>query len=261
MNEFLDACCEAARIGGRELENWRTRFSTRFKGRNDLVTDADLASQTAIHDYLKGRFPDHRFLGEEKLDLAMNENRDSPWCWIVDPLDGTLNYVHQLQSWSTSVALWKGNRIVAAAVFDPWLDELYSASESTPSSLNGAPLRVSDCQSIENALLVVSLPSRVQPDSPELQHVTRLFCNSRSVRRLGSAALNLCYVAAGRVDGYWATCLNLWDIAAGWLIVEKAGGVMISPEGGPVDPENPQMLAAASTALARQMREIALTGR
>jgi myo-inositol-1(or 4)-monophosphatase len=260
MNEFLEACCEAARIGGHELEKWRSKFSLRFKGRNDLVTDADLASQTAIHDYLRGRFPDHNFLGEEQLDLPMTQNSESPWRWIVDPLDGTLNYVHQLQSWSTSVALWNGNRIVAAAVFDPWLNELYSAGESTPATLNGVPLRVSECKSIDNALLVVSLPSRVHATSPELQHVTRLICNSRSVRRLGSAALNLCYVAAGRVDGYWATCLNLWDIAAGWLIVEKAGGVMISPDGQPVDPHNPQMLAAACPALADQMRKIALEG-
>ncbi len=254
MKEYLDACCHAARAGGQQLEAWRNKFTTRNKSKNDLVTDADFASQQAIHDYLYERFPDHRFVGEENIDLPMTGNTQSEFLWIVDPLDGTLNYVHQLPFWSVSVALMRGEQVIAGAVYDPWLDELYSASLETPAKLNGNLLQSSACEKIEDALLIASLPTNVQRDSTDIADVVNLFCTARSVRRLGSAALNLCYVAAGRADGYWATNLKLWDMAAGWLIVERAGGVVTNLAGDPIDLDRPALVASANATLGKQIR-------
>lgn len=253
MPEFLDACRTAARIGGEQLERFRDSFRASQKGINDLVTDADLASQRAIHDYLNQHFPEHGFVGEEDIRLAMASNSDSEFRWIVDPLDGTLNYVHQLQSWSVSIALQKSGVTIAGAVYDPWLDELYSAAAGENATLNDRPIQTSGCDSIGESLLVVSLPANVTRETPEIRQLIELLCGSRSVRRLGSAALNLCYIATGRVDGYWATSLNLWDIAAGWLILNQAGGRVQNPQGGPVDPHQPRLVAAATPSLADQI--------
>lgn len=253
MTEFLELCQQAARIGGARLTDWQSRFRATEKSVNDFVTDADFASQQAIHDFLHQHVPDHGFAGEEDLSLSMSENRDSPYRWIVDPLDGTLNYVHQLPSWSVSIALQQGDRMIAGAVYDPWLDELYSAARNEPATLNGKTIQPRDCTRLSQALLVVSLPPNVTDTSPELNDLVQLLCATRSVRRLGSAALNLCYVAAGRIDAYWASSLKLWDIAAGWLILEQAGGCLLDPEGNPLDPQRPRLVAAATGPLARQV--------
>ncbi len=253
MDEFLNACRAAALIGGEQLESYRDRFQTSEKGRHDLVTDSDLASQRAIHDYLYQRFPDHGFLGEESIRLPMVDNSASEYRWIVDPLDGTLNYVHQLQSWSVSIALQQNDQVVAGAVYDPWLQEMYLATCDGPATLNGVSLQTRKCDDLQQALLVVSLPTNLSRQSPEIDDLIELMCSTRSVRRLGSAALNLCYLAAGRVDAYWATRLNLWDVAAGWLILEQAGGWLCNPQGGPVDPNQPQLVAAANETLASKL--------
>ena len=186
----------------------------------------------------------------------MTANNESDFCWIVDPLDGTLNYVHQLPSWSVSVALQYRQKVIAAAVFDPWLDELYSATADGSATLNGEPLQTSGCVDPRQSLLVVSLPARLTAESPEFSDMVRLMCATRSMRRLGSAALNLCYLAAGRIDAYWATSLNLWDVAGGWLIMQQAGGAIRNPAGGPFDPRRPRLLAAASDSLADQLVDI-----
>ncbi len=253
MSHFLALCRDVARIGGRQLIDHQAHFRTHEKGANDFVTDADLASQRAIHDALQQHFPDHGFLGEEKLDLPMTGNRQSEYCWIVDPLDGTLNYVHGLQSFSVSVALRRGARIIAATVYDPWLDELYSACEDSPATLNDQPIRPSPCQALGEALVVVSLPARVSSESPELADFLKLLYGARSIRRLGSAALNLCYVAAGRLDAYWATTVNLWDIAAGCLIVQQAGAGITDVSGQRLDLDQPRFIAAATPELGREM--------
>jgi myo-inositol-1(or 4)-monophosphatase len=249
---LLETCQRVARLGGQELMKYRDSFQTREKAPWDLVTDADLASQQVIHDALQEVCPDHQFLGEEQLSLPMAQNRNSDYTWIVDPLDGTLNYVHGLQSFSVSVALRFRGRILTAAVYDPWLQELYAADERYPATLNGQPIAVSGCADLDKALAVISLPTAVQADSPELADFLKLLFAARSVRRLGSAALNLCYVAAGRLDLYWATTLSCWDVAAGYLILKQAGGVMTGTDGSPFDLDRPRMIAAASESLNRQ---------
>ncbi len=253
MPDYLQLSQQAARAGAEQLESYRSRFQTASKGTNDLVTDADFASQRAIHDCLKDHVPDHGFLGEENLDLSMIGNSESPFRWIVDPLDGTLNYVHQLPSWSVSVALEHNDEIVAASVYDPCTDEMFSACVDGAATLNNRPLTASSCDELGKALLIVSLPANLTPANPEINDLVKLLCGARSVRRLGSAALNLCYVAAGRVDAYWATSLNLWDLAAGWLIVERAGGVTRHVDGTRFDPRDPRLIAASTDALARQI--------
>lgn len=229
--------------------NHRQDFRTCEKAPNDLVTDADFASQRVIHDALAEVFPCHHFLGEEKIDLPMMANESSEYRWIVDPLDGTLNYVHGLQGFSVSVALKHRDRLVAATVYDPWLDELYSADDTSIATLNGKPISSSGCQDLSRALAVISLPSSIQPDTPELNDFLKLLYQARSVRRLGSAALNLCYVAAGRLDLYWATTVKSWDVAAGYLILQQAGGCMTDVSGAPLDLDRPRFVAAASDKL------------
>ena len=255
-NPFLEACQLVAKLGGAELMEYRSRFKTREKAPNDLVTDADLASQRAIHDQLLQTFPDHLFLGEENIDLPMTRNVDSDFRWIVDPLDGTLNYVHGLQSFSVSVALQHKGRLIAAAVYDPWLDEMYSADDQSQATLNGEPISVSDCKEIPQALGVISLPSQLTESTPELATFTKLLIESRSVRRLGSAALNLSYIAAGRLDYYWATSVKTWDIAAGFLILKQAGGCMLDVSGEALNLERPVFVASSSIELNRALQTL-----
>jgi len=231
---------------------FRDSFETREKAPMDLVTDADFASQQAIHDAIQAAFPDHHFLGEENLDLPLMQNENSDFTWIVDPLDGTLNYVHGLQSFSVSVALQYCGKIIASAVYDPWLQEMYSADSQSVATLNGLPINSSECTALDKALGVISLPTALHPNSPELQDFLKLLFAARSIRRLGSAALNLCYVAAGRIDFYWATTLKSWDIAGGQLILEQAGGQLSDTDGSPFDLENPRLLAASTAELSRQ---------
>jgi len=254
-NPLLETCQLVAKLGGAELMKHRQSFLTREKAPNDLVTNADLASQRVIHDALFETFPDHGFLGEENIDLPMTRNVDSPFRWIVDPLDGTLNYVHGLQSFSVSVALQKGDQLVAAAVFDPWLKEMYSADDHSPATLNGDPIHVGDCQNLPEALGVISLPGKIGPESPELADFLKLLYQARSIRRLGSAALNLCYVAAGRVDFYWATTVKCWDVAAGYLILQQAGGCMTDVSGAGLNLDKPRFVAANNESLNQSIRQ------
>jgi myo-inositol-1(or 4)-monophosphatase len=231
MPDYLAVCEQAARVGGELLLQWKGKFAVREKGPRDLVTEADLASQTAIRKVVLEAFPDHDFLGEETLRESEPE-RKSEFRWIVDPLDGTTNYVHQLRSYSVSVALQQGDQVIAGVVYDPELDECYAAAAGAGARLNGQPLSPSDCQSPDQALVAASLPARVPRGSPEIAAMVEIIHECQGLRRLGSAALNLCYVAGGGLDAYWAGSVKLWDIAAGMLIVEEAGAVMTSLDEG-----------------------------
>ena len=244
-------------MGGEILLDKRTSFSTREKGPNDLVTDADIESQRAIHNLIKSEFPDHGFVGEEEnLDQPLNQ--DCEFNWIVDPLDGTLNYVHGLQSYSVSVALSRGDQLIAGAVFDPVLNEMFAASLGSAATLNGNIIEPSSCQRISESLVVISLPGKTNRESVEVKRMLSLVENCRSIRRLGSAALNLCYVAEGRVDGYLATSVSAWDVAAGALILQQAGGVIRQVTGSQFDFQNPKFLAAASDCLWEDISQTAI---
>ena len=252
-HEFLEAAIEAAKRGGDKLIKWMGKVDVSEKGPRDLVTQADFESQQAISDYLLEKFPDHEFLGEESTDKSLVSKPDV-FCWVVDPLDGTVNYVHQLNSFSVSIALRCGGETIVGVVFDPVIGEMFSAVAGEGAQLNGKPISHSKCTVLEKALVVCSFSSSVNRDHPEVERFLRVLGEAGSIRRLGSAALNLCFVACGRSDSYWATGLNCWDVAAGWLVLQESGAVMKTIEGGEVDFFEPKFCAAATEELFSAMQ-------
>ena len=221
MREFLRAAEDAARLGGQVLRSWSSRFTVREKSRSNLVTEADLASQTAIVDLLRGRFPQHALLGEEDLghDLPAADYR-----WIIDPLDGTTNYVHGFPYFAVSIGLEHQGEVIAGVVYDPMHDELFAAAKGMGATLNRRPLKCSAVPSLNQALVIASLPVATRVEEEAVQRFLRVLPAAQTVQRTGSAALNLAYVAAGRVDGFWSTNLKPWDMAAGVVLVTEAGG-------------------------------------
>lgn len=257
MTEFLGVCQQVARACGRVLLDMRGSFNARAKAAKDLVTDADLASQEVARRLISSVYPDHQFLGEEETaGTPVGPNgplRESEYCWIVDPLDGTLNYVRQLPNYCVSVALRRGNKILVGTVYDPVLDECFAAEAGGGAVLNGVPIHTSACDGIADALVAASLPPEVKRQSPEVWRFIEMMHQAQAIRRLGSAALTLCYVAAGRLDGYWATSVKIWDVAAGQLIVREAGGTLSGPDGGPFRLDTPQLVTAATPRLHGQL--------
>jgi len=203
------------------------------KGAIDLVTETDREIERDFRDLIARRFPDHAVLGEEFSDAA-ERDRVPEFCWVFDPIDGTTNFAHGLPIFCSSLALEIEGRAVVAAIYDPNRRELFTAERGRGAWLNGAPLQVSSCATLIDALLCTGFPYNVQQKSDELVGLFAHFLGlSRAVRRLGSAAIDLCYVAAGRLDGFWEMHLGPWDIAAGALIVEEAGGQVTATDGGP----------------------------
>lgn len=225
---------EAAGAGGRTLLAWRDKFTTREKGPADLVTDADLASQRAVRELLLSVRPDDAFVGEESSagDVELAAGRV---CWVVDPLDGTTNYVHGFPMYATSVAATLDGALLAGAVYDPLRDEMFSAALGDGATLNDQPLRVTEATELGESLVAVSLPPRVEPNSPDLARFISVVEKCRAVRRSGSAALNLAYVAAGRLDAHWAHTIHAWDAAAGVLLCLEAGAHVTNCSGGPFE--------------------------
>jgi myo-inositol-1(or 4)-monophosphatase len=253
MDDFITTCEEAARLGGGILLDWRSRFVVQEKGPADLVTEADLASQEAIRRLVAKRFPQHAFLGEESPEFSA---LDSPHCWIVDPLDGTTNYVHGLPNYAVSVALAQGGRVVAGAVFDPVLGECFTAADGQGAYCNGKRLATSGLAELSRALVAISFPTRINRDSPEIQALLAMLPHCQAFRRMGSSALNLCYLAAGRIDAYWSTSTKVWDVAAGILMVREAGGHVTGPAGGPFDLASGDFMAAATPPLHRAVLDV-----
>ena len=240
----------AARAGAEQLMQWRGKFSTREKSARDLVTDADLASQKAIQQVILAEFPDHGFLGEEDPDPGQ---LDHSYCWVVDPLDGTTNYVHDFPCFCTSVAVAHEGQPVAAAVFDPLQEECFLAGKGLGSRLNGQSIAVSTANEIEQALVAVSFPPSPDSQSPDVQAFMQVAPKCQAVRRTGSAALNLAYVACGRLDAHWAHFIHPWDSAAGVLLVREAGGTLTASRGGPFDLAKGDYFAASTPELHQKL--------
>lgn len=247
LTTYLNAAIEAARRGAAELEAWRARFSFREKSRADLVTDADHASQAAIKTYLLAEFPDHRFLGEEEaVGLTPEQTRpapDSPPVWVVDPLDGTANYVHDVPAYCVSIGLWAEGRPVVGVVHDPRLNETFTAAVGLGAFLNGQRLRVSTVATVGGAMLATGFPADHTRQGRNLAAWATIAGHAQTLRRNGSTALNLAYVAAGRYDGYWAFDNYAWDVLAGAVLVAEAGGTVTTADGRPFDPFRPDILA------------------
>jgi myo-inositol-1(or 4)-monophosphatase len=244
LRDYLDAAREAARRGAAVLEDWRTRFSVREKGRADLVTDADLAAQQATRDYLLGRFPGHAFLGEEDGPNQPRPPAGAPPTWIVDPLDGTTNYVHDVPMYCVSVGLEVAGELVAGAVYDPRQREMFAAARGQGATLNDRPIRTSTVDRLAEALLSTGFPPDLRGHEIQLDWWHYFSMHTQSLRRTGSTALNLVYIAAGRFDGYWAFDNNAWDVAAGVVIVREAGGQVTALDGGAYDPHGRHCLAS-----------------
>jgi myo-inositol-1(or 4)-monophosphatase len=246
LPDFLEVCEQAAREGGAVLQSWVGRFKAREKGPRDLVTEADLASQEAIRARLLVAFPDHDFVSEE----GEQEGRlDGQYCWVVDPLDGTLNYVHQIPHYAVSIALLEHGKPIVGVIYDPVSDECFRTRRGEGAWLNGSRITTSGVAKLSEAVIAASFAARVQFPAREIDQFVAAVQQSQGVRRTGSAALNLCYVASGRFDAFWALSTKAWDVAAGVLLVEEAGGAVSSPTGSAFSLDEPHPVACASRPL------------
>jgi myo-inositol-1(or 4)-monophosphatase len=261
LAEYLDVCEKAARIGGDAIRAWAGKFDVSKKGPADLVTQADLASQQAISQTIWEAFPQHRIIGEEDAGLpadAKSPLRNSDYRWIVDPLDGTTNFVHGVPHYSVSLALERNGELLVAAVLDPIQNELFTAAAGQGARLNGRPIHTSNVATLSDALGVVGFPPDVQKDSPDLLVFLRAVFRCQAIRRSGSTALNLAYLAAGRYDVFWNFSAKIWDVAAGILLLSEAGGAICTPDGQQYHINQRPFLAAANPALLRPLQEIVI---
>jgi myo-inositol-1(or 4)-monophosphatase len=212
------------------------------KGTIDLVTEVDLAIEQMFRALILSRFPDHAILGEE---LGGSATVPEGPCWVFDPIDGTTNFAHGLPIYCSSLALEFNGVAEIAAVYDPNRRELFTAQRGRGAFLNGQPIHVSSAATLIDAMLVTGFPYDVHSRLDEIIGLFRAFVGeARAVRRLGSAAIDLCYVAAGRMDGFWERDLNAWDIAGGALLVTEAGGRVTGLGGEPFASRGRSVLAS-----------------
>jgi myo-inositol-1(or 4)-monophosphatase len=251
FENFLQICEEAVRAGGQVIQDWVGRTEVRKKGPADLVTQADFASQEAVRRIVLGAFPDHCLLGEEAEEASKGAFKASraEYRWIVDPLDGTTNYVHGVPFYCVSLALERNGELLVGAVFNPVDNECFTAVLGQGAWLNGRPIHASHITLLSEALAVGSFPYNVGPDSADLKMFLAMIPRCQAIRRTGSSALNLCYVAAGRFDLFWSYSTHIWDVAAGALILREAGGLVTSPTGGEFSLEEAHFLATATQEL------------
>lgn len=214
----------------------------------DLVTEMDHLSEAYLVEALQTRYPGDRIITEEQGDIPGNDQR----IWYIDPLDGTVNYAHHIPHFCVSVAFMSGGMLRLGVVYDPMHDDCFSA-ERGGAWLNGQPIRVGAAQTLDESLLVTGFPYNVRTNPGNLEYYRRFALRSQGVRRLGSAALDLCYVAAGRFDGYWEFGLGTWDIAAGVLIAEEAGAKVTRADGSAGVLAPPPTVLAANPLIHAQM--------
>ncbi|MDR3232782.1 MAG: inositol monophosphatase [Planctomycetaceae bacterium] len=248
---YLAVCEEAARTAGKIQREKLGTVSVRFKSNpNDLVTEADTASQAAIEKIILTAFPCHRFIGEEGNLTALSQQGTAritgEYCWIVDPLDGTTNFVHTCPMFGPSIALTRGTDILCGVFYNPMTEELFSAAKGGGAFLNGKRIQTSTRTSAREALVSVSFASQTDSQSPDLQTFLKALPVCQALRRTGATALNLAYVAAGRFDATWAYTCHPWDIAAGIILVTEAGGVAGKPDGSPFDFNDPSPVCASA---------------
>ncbi|MEM7559578.1 MAG: inositol monophosphatase family protein [Planctomycetota bacterium] len=256
MQSTLEAAVEAAKLGGKILREQLGKAAVREKGPADLVTDADFASQAAIEQLLTSRFPQHVFLGEEsdESDREAAKASGKPM-WVVDPLDGTANFAHGLPGFSVSIALLENNEPTVGVVYDPLADALYCATADGQVTKNGKSIACSGCEDISKAMVCCSFRPKVTRNHPEVDQFLCVLEATQSLRRLGSAAMNMCYVAEGCLDAYWASVIKTWDVAAGALIARNAGAVLTQVDGSPFDLWYPRFLVSGSEVLHQEMME------
>ena len=239
---FLTTAIEAVvRAGDLQMAQFGGDFKIDKKGTIDLVTEVDMAVERMFRALVAERFPDHQVLAEELGGAAL---APAGPCWVFDPIDGTTNFAHGLPIFCSSLALEINGVAEVAAVYDPTRKELFTAERGGGAFLNGAPLRVSSATLLVDAMLVTGFPYDIHSRVDEIIGLFGAFIGqARAVRRLGSAAIDLCYVAAGRLDGFWELDLKPWDIAGGALIVAEAGGRITNMAGEPFTSRGGHVLA------------------
>jgi len=214
---------EILRSGFRKRPGIEQKVQIQYKGEIDLVTEVDHKSEQYLLAEIRKRFPQHTIFTEESGDLA----GDDCCIWYIDPIDGTVNYAHGVPLFAVSIAYAEDGAVRLGVVYDPIADELFSAERGKGAFLNGLPLRVSAAAALDQSLLVTGFPYDIRTNPRNnLELYTRLSLKSQGVRRLGTAAIDLCYVAAGRVDGYWEIAIMAYDVAAGGLIAAEAGALV-----------------------------------
>jgi myo-inositol-1(or 4)-monophosphatase len=258
LNQMKAVAIAAAYQGGRFLQyRLDQNRQIQYKGEVDLVTEADLGSEKRIIGTIRERFPDHAILSEEAGMIAGK----SDYLWIIDPLDGTTNFAHGLTLCCISIALMKGGRPVVGIVWNPFTGELFSAVKNQGAFLNGRRLNVSKTARLKESLLVTGFAYDVEAIlAPIMERLRRCIVASQGVRRLGSAALDLCYVAAGRFEAFWEEQLNPWDTAAGYLVVQEAGGCVTDFGNRQFEPEMKSILASNGSIHAEMIELLDLKG-
>jgi myo-inositol-1(or 4)-monophosphatase len=245
------AFAAAARAGALILARYREPHEVSFKSEVDLVTEVDRQAEAVIVETIAAAFPEHGIIAEESPARTSRDGHR----WYVDPLDGTTNFAHGYPQFSVSIALAREDQLLIGLVHDPLRDEIFSAVRGSGARLNGAPIGVSAVTSFEQALLGTGFPyDRRQDAAFYLAFFQEAICRTQGVRRAGSAALDLCYVACGRLDAFWEWKLHPWDTAAGRLIVEEAGGRVTDFSGAP------HRLGGDETAASNGRLHDALTG-
>jgi len=239
--QFVPAMAEIAREAGALLMGYfHRRVKVEYKGDVDLVTEADRASEALITRRIRERWPEHNIMGEE----GTRTEQGSEYRWYVDPLDGTTNFAHAYPVFCVSLGLEHKDARVAAVVFDPTRDEMFTAQKGGGAFLNGQPIRVSALSDLGECLVATGFPSHKRHKNPNIFFYHQITLKTHGVRRAGSAALDLCNVACGRFDGFWEFNLNPWDTAAGVLILEEAGGRVTRFYGQPFRIDSRETLAS-----------------
>jgi myo-inositol-1(or 4)-monophosphatase len=243
--EYLESAIEFAHAAGDVLKDYAGREKqVQFKGRGNLVTIADKESEALIIRSIRGRYPGHAILTEESGAIAPTQS-GTDFQWIIDPLDGTTNFAHQYPFYCVSVAVEQAGDVICGAVYDPVRDEMFSAARGEGSFLNGERLHVSEVSQLSHALLLTGFPYNFRERVGTVVGQFREFLmESQAVRRGGSAALDLSYIAAGRCDGFWELDLHPWDTAAGGVIAEEAGARVTDFAGNPFSIYMTEILAS-----------------
>lgn len=230
INDIIAITKEA---GNMIKEFYRKDFGIEYKtNSSNLVTEVDKKSEKIIVEFIKKKYPDHTILAEE----SGLSQKNSDYVWIIDPLDGTTNFAHGLPFFSVSVALTYKNEVIAGAVYDVMRDIMFSAEKGSGAFENGKRIKVSSNTELEKSFLVTGFPYEFDDEQETIFHLFKSFIlKSRAVRRLGSAALDMCYVATGIFDGFWESSLNAWDICGAKIIIEEAGGEVLDYKGNPLE--------------------------
>ncbi|PIR26740.1 MAG: inositol monophosphatase [Deltaproteobacteria bacterium CG_4_10_14_0_2_um_filter_43_8] len=242
MQEFLSCAVELAKQAGKiQLDSLKKDHHIEYKGAINLVTEVDKKCEALIVGTLAKHFPHHDILAEE----GSGKRKQSEYRWIIDPLDGTINYAHQFPFFCVSIALEFQGELVLGVIFDPNRDELFTAVKGEGAFLNGKRLQVSNSPDLVHALLATGFAYNVQEEQADnLDHFAHFIKKARAVRRPGSAAIDLAWIACGRIDGFWELFLKPWDIAAGVVIIREAGGQVSSFDGGSFDVYGDEILTS-----------------